>query len=163
MSTHDNIYISTNPDRKKLCKSKYGYVNGDKKNLANRLSDSSEQFSDFGHFTHGFSFEKTDKYKEYNIIDKLISLGCRNPEYIKHLEEQYNAALLNMRELSRYLVKGTNYYNEFINDEGIPVLVGALKDDFPKLGLQLVKEFSTEEIDEINNMGRKIIKKKKEE
>ena len=163
MSTYDNIYISTNPDRKKLGKSKYGYVKGDKKNLANRLSNSSEQFSDLTNFTHIFTFKKTDKYKEHNIIDKLVSYGCRSPEYIKQLEEKYNTTLPNMREISQYLVEGTNQFNEFINDEGITILMKVLKDDFPKLGLQLVKEFSIEEIAEINNMGREIIKKKVEE
>ena len=72
MKNYHNIYISTNPDRKKLGKSKYGYVNGNNQNLANRLSDSREQFSDLGKFTHILGFEKTDTYcNNYKIIDKF--------------------------------------------------------------------------------------------
>ena len=55
-----NVYTSSNTDRKTLGKSKYGYVNGTEQNLANRLSDSREQFSDLSEFTHNFCFEKTD-------------------------------------------------------------------------------------------------------
>jgi len=68
------IYICSNPDRLKLGKSKYGYVN-----IANRLTDSTEQFSDLSTFTRVWSFKKMDKYnEEYSIIDGLISFACRN-------------------------------------------------------------------------------------
>ena len=164
MKNYHNIYISTNPDRKKLGKSKYGYVNGNNQNLANRLSDSREQFSDISEFTHIYGFEKTDIYNDdYTVIDGLISYGCRDKDIIELLERTYNTTLPHMRELSPYLVEGTNRYNEFITNEGIPILIKALKEDFPKLGLQLVNEYSQEEIEEIKNMGREKVKKEYEE
>lgn len=164
MSNFHNIYINSNPDRKTLGKSKYGYVNGNKQNLANRLTDSREQFSDINEFTKIFTLVKTDHYNDdYVIIDGLISYGCRDEDIIENLEIEYDTTLPHMRELSDYLVAGTNLYNEFIRNEGIPTLIKALKKDFPKLGLQLVKEYSPEEIEEINNMGREKVKKEYEE
>lgn len=158
-----NIYISSNPDRLKLGKSKYGYVKGDKQNLANRLTDSTEQFSDLSTFTRVWSFKKMDKYnEEYSIIDGLISFACRNIEKIEELETNYECSLSNMRELynNHYLVSGTNKYNEFIANEGIPIFERILKYDFPKLGLELVKTYTPDEVYEINRMGREKIEKK---
>lgn len=164
MKNYHNIYINTNIDRKLLCKSKYGYVNGNNQNLANRLSNSTEQFSDLSKFTHIFGFNKTYKYKDdYIIIDHLISYGCRDIELIENLECIYSTSLPYMRNLCKYLVQGTNQFNEFITTEGIPILIKALKEDFSKLGLQLLKEYSSEEIEKINNMGKKKIKKQYEE
>ena len=62
MNLH-NFYLNSNPDRKKLGKSKFGYVKGGKQNLANRIGDSREQFSDHSVFTHIFTFVKTGDYK----------------------------------------------------------------------------------------------------
>lgn len=149
-----NIYISSNSDRDKLKKKKFGYVLGDKQNLANRLACSTEQFSDFSYFTNVISFIKTDIYDEYDIIDKLISDGCRCPDYIDYLEDKYKTSLPNMKKILPHLVKGENEFNEFIYDKGVPILIKALKDDFPKLGLELVKEYSKEELDEIKNMKK---------
>ena len=149
-----NIYISSNSDRDKLKKKKFGYVYGDKQKLANRLGDSTEQFSDFSYFTNVISFIKTLKYDEYKIIDELISIGGRSPGYFEMLENKYETSLPNMKKLFQYLVKGENEFNEFIHDEGVPVLIKALKCDFPKLGLKLVKEYSQEELDEIKNMKK---------
>ena len=151
---YHNIYISSNSDRNKLKKKKFGYVYGDKQKLANRLACSTEQFSDFSYFTNVFSYIKTDIYDEYDIIDKLISYGCRYPDYILGLEDKYKTSLPNMKKLFPYLVKGENEFNEFIHDEGVPVLIKALKCDFPKLGLELVKEYSQEELYEIKNMKK---------
>lgn len=163
MTDLHNVYISSNPDRTKLGKSKYGYVNGNKQNLANRITDSREQFSDLGEFTHIWCFEKMDRYNDnYNLIDGLISYGCRDIEIINDLEQEYDTILPNMRELSNYVVEGTNHYNEFVKNEGIPILLRALKDDFPKLGLLLIKKYSPEEIAEINKMGREKVKKEYE-
>ena len=128
-----NIYISSNSDRDKLKKKKFGYVYGDKQKLANRLGDSTEQFSDFSYFTNVISFIKTLKYDEYKIIDELISIGGRSPGYFEMLENKYETSLPNMKKLFQYLVKGENEFNEFIHDEGVPVLIKALKCDFPKL------------------------------
>ena len=115
MPDYHNIYTSTNPDRDNLHKSKYGYVEGNKQNLANRIVDSREQFSDFSKFTHIFAFEKTDKYNDnYKIIDGLLSYGCRISGTIEILEREYKTTLPNMRELSKYLVEGTNMFNEFV-------------------------------------------------
>ena len=157
MSNHKkhNIYICSNNDRNRLNKKKFGYVEGDKQNLANRLGCSTEQFSDFSYFSNVFTFQQQDKYAEYDIPDKLISEGCRHPEYIDMLENKYETTLPNMKQLTQYLVKGENKYNEFIQDNGLPILIKVLKEEFPKLGLTLVKEYSQTELDEIKNMKKK--------
>lgn len=155
MSNFHNIYINTNSDRKQLGKCKYGYVNGNEQNLANRLSDSKEQFSDISKFIYIFRFEKSEIYNDdYIIIDHLISYGCRNKEIIEFLEMKYKTTLPYMRELFQYLIDGTNKFNEFIKDEGIPILINVLKRDFPKIGLRLTKEYSPKEINKINDTGR---------
>ena len=164
MPDYHNIYISTNPDRDNLHKSKYGYVEGNKQNLANRIVDSREQFSDCSKFTHIFAFEKTDKYNDnYKIIDGLLSYVCRISGMIELLEREYKTTLPNMRELSKYLVEGTNMFNEFVKTSGLSTLIKVLEDDFPKLGLRLVRQYTPTEIEEINIMGRKMIKKEEEE
>ena len=84
----DNLYFSSNPDREHLQKIKFGYVKGNDKNLINRLSDNTEQFSDHIYFTGIYTFSKTDKYKlPYKEVDKIISLIARYPDKIKILEE----------------------------------------------------------------------------
>ena len=53
----DNFYLKKNEDW--IDKLKYGYVEGENKNLVNRLGDSREEHSELSIFTDILSFKKT--------------------------------------------------------------------------------------------------------
>ena len=159
----DNLYFSSNPDREHLQKIRFGYVKGNDKNLINRLSDNTEQFSDHSYFTGIYTFSKTDKYKlPYKEVDKIISFIARYPDKITILEDIYDIKLPYMNKLSPFLVVGTNLNNEFINTEGISILIKVLEIEYPKLGLKLDKIYSKDEIETINSSKKRIEDKNKE-
>ena len=160
----DNIYIKYNNDWKHEDKCKYGYVEGEDKNLVNRLSDSTEDHSELSYFTNILSFHKTNEYKlGFKEIDKIISLICPHFDKITIVENIYGFKLPLLRELNEYLVKSkTKQSNEFIYNDGIPLLLRVLKEEFPLLGLKLIKEYPQEEIEEINNSIREYKRKELE-
>lgn len=155
----ENIYIKKNPDWKD--KIKYGYVKGDNKNLINRLSDSSEEHSELSEFISILSFEKTNEYKlHYKEIDKIVSLIAPHKDKIEIVENIYDSKLPLLRELDEYLLdSATKKSNEFIYNDGIHLLLRVLKEEFPLLGLKLIKEYPQEEIEEINNSSREYCRK----
>jgi len=158
----ENFYLKKNPDWEN--KTKYGYVEGNDKNLINRLKDSTEEHSELSNFTNIYKFVKMDNYKLYKEIDKIASLIGSDIKKIKIVEEMYGVELPLLRELKQYLVKSkTKKSNEFIYNDGIPLLLRVLKEEFPLLGLKLVKEYSQEEIEEINNSSRKLLRTQLEE
>ena len=155
----ENLYIKKNPDWEN--KTKYGYVNGDNVNLVNRLNDSKEEHSELSEFTNILAFKKTNEYKlGFKEIDKIVSLIAPHKDKIEIVENIYDLKLPLLRELHEYLVKSkTKKSNEFIYNDGIPLLLRVLKEEFPLLGLKLVKEYSQEEIEEINNSSREYCRK----
>jgi superfamily II DNA or RNA helicase len=161
----DNIYIKHNIDWDTHLKHKYGYVFGNNKKLINRLCDSTEEHSELSKFTNIYSFEKTIAYKlGVKEIDKIFSLVGSNIDKIKKVEGRYNIELPLLRELNQYLVKSeTKQSNEFIYNNGLSLLIRVLKEEFPLLGLKLVKEYTKEEIDSINNSSREQARKQVEE
>lgn len=158
----ENFYIKKNPDWEN--KTKYGYVEGVNKNMVNRLNDSSEEHSESSEFTNILSFEKKDEYKlPYKEIDKIVSLIASNKDKIEIVENIYDSKLPLLRELNEYLVdSATKKSNEFIYNDGTPLLLRVLKEELPILGLKLIKEYSQEEIEEINNSSREYCRKQLE-
>lgn len=158
----ENFYLKKNPDWEN--KTKYGYVEGVNKNLVNRLTDSTEEHSESSEFTYILSFEKTDEYKlHYKEFDKIVSLIGPNIKKIEIVEKIYDLKLPILRKLNEYLVKSeTKKSNEFIYNDGISLLLSVLKEEFPLLGLKLFKEYSQEEIEEINNSSREYCREKLE-
>jgi hypothetical protein len=148
----DNVYIKQNPDWNFSNKSKYGYVKGNDINLVKRLNDSKEEHSEYSSFTNVFSFEKTDNYNlPYKEIDKIFSLAAPFEYKIKRLEDNYHIKLPLLRELTKQLVNSkSKESNEFIYNDGVYLLIKVLKEEFPLLGLRLVKEYSEDEITDIN-------------
>lgn len=132
-----NFYIKTNEDWPHMVK--YGYVTGDETNLINRIHDSREEHPEISEFIHIFEFKKTEKYiLPYKEIDKIIS----------HKVDIENDLL---HEVYDYLVPSkTKRTTEFIHKNGIPCLIKVLKEVFPLLGLNLIKEYSTEELKKMN-------------
>jgi len=159
----NNIYIKQNPDWEH--KYKYGYVNGNKKNLINRLTDSKEEHCELSQFSNILVFRKTDDYKlPYKEIDKLVSLVGTDERKIGIVEGIYGVKLPLLRELNEHLVKSeTKISNEFVYDNGIPLLIKVLKEEFPLLGLEMENEFSRDEINIINQSSREQIRKQLEQ
>ena len=148
-----HIYLKLNDDWGN--KFKFGYINGnEKKNLVKRLHDSKEEHPELSRFGSLYLFEKTDKYKlHYEEIDKIISLLIRNINKIEIVEEIYQVELPLLKELSKYLVESeTKQSCEFMYNKGEKLFHQVLNEEFPLLGLKLIKKYTEEEVEEINNM-----------
>ena len=158
----ENLYIKKNPDWEN--KTKYGYVNGDNVNLVNRLNDSKDEHSELSEFTNILAFKKTNEYKlGFKEIDKIVSLIAPHKDKIEILENIYGIKLPLLTELNKYLVdSATKKSNEFIYNDGIPLLLRVLKEEFALFGLKLIKEYPQEEIEEINNSSREYCRKQLE-
>ena len=150
-----NFYIKTNDDWSGMAK--YGYVHGNEKNLINRIHNSCEEHPELSTFTHILEFEKNEKYRlHYKEIDKIISLLGSDIKKIEIVEKLYGIQLPFLRKLNEYLIKSeTKCSTEFVSDEGILHLLNVLTEEFPKLGLDLIKEYTAEEIKTINNSSKK--------
>ena len=148
------FYIRKNLDWNN--KLKYGYVFGTKENLINRIYDSSSDHSELSQYTAIYGFQKSEKYESlslYNEFDKLISLGTS--ELFDILENYFAFKFSSLREIQQYKVESkTKYTNEFIHNEGMQIIDNILKNEFPILGLNLVKIFTEIEIKEINQSCR---------
>ena len=155
-----HIYIKTNPDWEH--KVKYGYVWGNNINLVNRLHDSSEEHSELSTFTHIYKFTETDNYKlPYKEIDKIFSIIASSAQNIEIVEFRYNFTFPVLRDIGQYLVKSnTKQTNEFIYKTGLDTLSRLIKEEFNKLGLTLEKEFTEDEILDINSSVKKRISDK---
>ena len=151
--TNDYIYIKENPDWNYQKKYKYGYVEGENTNLIKRLHDSTEEHSELSKFIQIYSFEKTADYKlHYKEIDKIFSLIAPDELKIEDVEDFYDIKLPLLKQLGGDLVKSeTKSSNEFIYERGLSLLDQIMKEEFPLLGLKLVKEYTQEEIKELNN------------
>jgi superfamily II DNA or RNA helicase len=151
--TKEYIYIKENPDWNYQKKNKYGYVKGENTNLIKRLHDSTEEHSELSKFIQIYSFEKTDDYKlDYKEIDKIFSLIAPDEMKIEDVENFYDIKLPLLKQLREYLVKSeTKSSNEFIYERGLSLLTQIMKEEFPLLGLKLVKIYTQEEIKELNN------------
>ena len=149
-----NIYLKSNEDW--LNKLKYGYVLGGHNNLVNRLRDSIDEHSELSIFTAIYQFEKTAKYDlPYKQIDKIFSILANNETEINSVEKKQRIKLPLLKSLNNYLVKSkSKLTNEFIKSSGIPLLKRIIKEEFPLLGLTLVKEYTISELDGINTETR---------
>lgn len=148
----DNIYIKINKDWEHENKIKYGYVEGDKKKLIQRLKASIEEHSELSEFEKIYEIEKTEEYKlPIKQIDKIISILSNNKEKIEDIEKYYDIKLPLLKEIKKYLIESkTKKTNEFLKRDGIKLLDKIIKTEFILLGLKLVKEYKKDEIIEIN-------------
>lgn len=149
-----NVYIKSNDDWTHNVK--YGFVNGDETNLVNRINDSREEHPEISTFIHIFVFKKTNDYKlKYTEIDKIISHVVYNKERISEMEIIYDKPMHKLYELHPYLVQSrTKKSTEFIQKKGLECLLQVLREIFPSLGLNLVKEYSVEDLQRINESVR---------
>ena len=152
MQCSNHIYIKQNPDWEPENKVKYGYVWGGIENIINRLMDSTEEHSEHSTMKNIYNINKNKGYLlRYKEIDKIFSLIASDANKIKIVEEIYSIQLPLLRELHNHLVKSnTKKSNEFINSAGLELIDRIIKEEFPLLGLDLVKEWTEEEVEEVN-------------
>jgi superfamily II DNA or RNA helicase len=153
-----NIYIMLNYDWYFADKCKYGYVYGGSENLVNRLNDSTEQHSERSAYTHIFEIDKSDNYiLPYKEIDKIFSLFTKQ---INSKEQCYKFPLLTKLK-EHLIISNTKTSNEFIKLSGIELIEQIIKQEFPLLGLVLVKQYSADELYEINQASEKDVSTQK--
>jgi hypothetical protein len=145
MDTH-NIYMTLNEDWHFLNKCKYGYVYGGVKNLINRINDSTEQHSERSKYTHIFEI-KSDKYTlPYVEIDKIFSLFTKQ---LNSVETCGKFPLLTKLK-DHLIISKTKTSNEFIKLSGVDLIEQIIQNEFPLIGLFLVKKYNTNELNDIN-------------
>jgi len=110
-----------------------------------------------------YKIYKTDKYKFYKEYDKLISILCRkicnNSEIVKNILKYYNLSLLLELANSNLLV----YHGcstEFIKKEGLNLLNKIILNEFPILGLEIIKQYTQNELDDLNDNIQKELAEK---
>ena len=147
------LYITENFDW--IHKNKYGYT----LDLC-RINDSHEQHSYLSNYLKIYQIEKTNKYILYNDTDKIISIICRDEKKIKYLENIYKCSLLLLYQLNDFLVND-NGSTEFIYKNGLIILEKIIINYFPIFGLNIIKIYNEDDIDELNYINIKRMKKNK--
>ena len=89
--------------------------------------------------------EKLLNYKLYDEIDKIL---YKTYNYIDKIEKQYDVKYLS--ELQKYLLKNGGG-NELIKTDGLNILKKCILNDFPKLGLNIIKIYTNKDILNIFN------------
>jgi superfamily II DNA or RNA helicase len=154
--TFEYFYIKTNKDWDYENKFKFGVSNDPHR----RLIDTSDASTYKYHYVKLFKIKSMniqDKYKSflnYNAIDKIFSVLCRNDMKLKNLGN------LNLIKFKRFLIEGDEGTGEeFMNKDGLPLLLTIINEDFIDIGIHL------EEIDitEINKNIDEFYKKKANE
>lgn len=147
------IYITENFDW--INKNKYGYT----LDLC-RINDSHEQHSYLSNYTKIFQIDKTNDYKLYNETDKIFSIISKDENKIKYLEKIFNYSFPYLYQLNEFLINDSGS-TEFIFKNGLHLLEKIIINYFPIFGLNIIKVFNEDEIDEINNNNKKKIKENK--
>ena len=145
------LYITFNNDWNYSDKCKYGVVEGDTLlNLSEKLLDSVQQHSELSYYVRCWLVGKSDDYTlPYQEIDKLFSIVAKDTKKIDWIENKCNVKLDNFRELNKYLVKGIEG-NCFLEKKGISTVSKLILEDFPKIGLFAISEYSQKVLSEIN-------------
>ncbi|VVU94784.1 Type III restriction enzyme, res subunit [seawater metagenome] len=151
------FYLMHTEAELKLGNFKYGFT----KRVFQRPLDSMEQHSHPLEYHMLFKLSETNNYNLFEEFDKLISIICRNNDYIKELEKLYDINLDEFRNISTYLIE-ENGGTEFIRKDGIPLLENIIINIFPKLGITF-KKLSESELEFINNNVKRKNKNRKHE
>jgi hypothetical protein len=167
------IYLMNNEDFTYRNRIKYGYskYSEDYETLINRLHDNDTHHTEYCEYMKIYEFEKTNKYSDSKCPkepDKLFSSVVKE-DCIKGLEKYMEVELPHMNDFKQHLSKSdclnARHSHEFMNNspESINEFDLIMKDEFPKLGLKFIKEFSEEEINHINQSSRDRITEKDKE
>lgn len=152
MLNNNYFYIIKNNDWKHLNAIKYGVTN-DPFNRINKC----DQHPIKNEYIYLFIYNKMSDYifkGKYDEPDKIISIISRNPEKQEKLMKKFNLKYLD--KINEFIIN-ENGGTEFINNDGINILLSIILEDFPKLGLEIIK-VNSNEIEKINknNLGKSI-------
>jgi hypothetical protein len=143
---NEYIYIRTSKLQEDNDIFKFGYT----KNFENRLLSVISEHSKKAYYKKIYKIRRSCNYiLTYKQYDKIFSDVSRSIELIKIIEKEIKNDLFILRNLSNYLIDN-NGGNEFVSGDGVIVIDDIVKKEFHFFGLILEKEFSDEEIEEIN-------------
>jgi superfamily II DNA or RNA helicase len=130
------FYIKTNKDWNYENKVKYGVTN----DLYTRLINNSEHSTYRYNYLHVFEIKEIKpeyyNYFSYKAIDKIFSIYCKNKTSI-------------FPNLKKYLIDNeVGAGQEFINKDGLELLLLIIKNDFIKIGI-IIEELNVDNINKI--------------
>ena len=132
------LYVRSNPEWEN--KFKFGYTSTEK-GLVDRYLASITEHSDYSSYENIFEIKKEKYYsQEYREFDKILSIACRSRKF----SSEYPL----LDSFYPFLIEG-RVRNEFMKKEGLETLEKIVKEEFPKLGLSLIKSFSRDECNEV--------------
>lgn len=139
---YNYFYIKTNKDWNYENKVKYGVTN----DLYTRLINNSEHSTYRYNYLHVFEIKeiKNEYYNNfsYKAIDKIFSIYCKNNKLNK-------SVFPNLLEIKKYLIENEiNAGQEFINKNGLELLLSIIKNDFIKIGI-VIEELNVDNINKI--------------
>lgn len=139
------IYIVENNDWEFY--NKYGWTT-----RFERVLDSHEFFPYLTKYVVLYEIKLNDKYKlpkRFNEQDKIISIAGRHRRIINKIEILYDIELPLLRQIKHHLINEGGS-TEFIDKEGIELFNDVIENEFPLLGIDIVKKFNQQELNEIN-------------
>lgn len=133
------FYIKTNKDWDYENKVKYGVTN----DLYYRLINNSEHSTYRYNYLYVFEIKEIKSeyynYFSYQAIDKIFSIYCKSKKTI----------LPNLLEIKKYLIDNeVGAGQEFINKDGLELLLSIIKNDFIKIGI-IIEELNVDNINKI--------------
>lgn len=133
------FYIKTNKDWDYENKVKYGVTN----DLYYRLINNSEHSTYRYNYLYVFEIKEIKSeyynYFSYQAIDKIFSIYCKSKKII----------LPNLLEIKKYLINNeVGAGQEFINKDGLELLLSIIKNDFIKIGI-IIEELNVDNINKI--------------
>jgi superfamily II DNA or RNA helicase len=139
---YNYFYIKINKDWNYENKVKYGVTN----DLYTRLINNSEHSTYRYNYLHVFEIKeiKNEYYNNfsYKAIDKIFSIYCKNNKLNK-------SVFPNLLEIKKYLIENEiNAGQEFINKNGLELLLSIIKNDFIKIGI-VIEELNVDNINKI--------------
>lgn len=144
------LYQTENIDWDYENKCKLGFTQDYKR----RMRDSREQHSHLSRYTYLVELETNENchFSDTFQADKIIFYFAKKYK-INSLETLYNCSLPLLREIEKYLIQQDGS-TEFIHKNGRLLFQKIIIEEFPKLGFDIVKIFSQEELNEINENNR---------
>lgn len=140
------IYILSNKDWLYENKYKYGYTT----NPINRLNNSHEQHSYKSKYIKLYQFNIINQFFINKPLDIIFSIISRNNQFINSYQNKYNCSLYLLKQLNQFLINH-NGSTEFIHFNGLQLIDLIIKNEFKYFGIELIKEFTQNELDDINN------------
>lgn len=151
------LYLKHNIDWNSHNKCMYGIVNEDTvDSLIDLLYNSSSEHNELSYYSNVWIIEKNNYILPYTDIDTIFSIVARDTRKIKWIENQCNITLPYLRQLNNVLLGGL-MRNKFVQIRGTNLIQDIIEHDFPKIGLNLINEYSKNKLDKVYNDTKKRI------